>query len=121
MHSADEARAMVRDRGPRYAVCGSLRPHEARAFYADTAEQAEAERDRLMVEGYYNVQLHPPVGAVDLTALGAGLRAARLAVDEATSLARAGVVRALEEGRSESEVARSLGVDRMTVRKWAGK
>lgn len=59
--------------------------------------------------------------ATDLTAAGEDLRAARARLGEATETARAAALRALDEGRAEAEVARVLGVDRMTVRKWAGK
>ncbi len=57
----------------------------------------------------------------DLERAGARLRRARVALDKATEEAREAGVRALAEGRAEAAVARALGVDRMTVRKWAGK
>jgi DNA-directed RNA polymerase specialized sigma24 family protein len=112
---------MVQERGPRWAVRGSIRAGQARAEYADTAEQAETIRERFEEYSYYQVQVYPPLGGIDLAKLGRTRQDAQRALADATSLLRAGVLRALEEGRSEAEVARSAGVDRMTVRSWAGK
>lgn len=57
----------------------------------------------------------------DLSRSGASLARARARVkaklEEAESLA----VQADGEGVPEAEIARLLGVDRMTVRKWLGK
>ncbi|MEU3455551.1 hypothetical protein ABZ671_18415 [Micromonospora sp. NPDC006766] len=111
----------VKDRGPRWAVYGQLRPQEARTEYADTAERAEKIREDFEEKGYYQVQVHPPVGSVDLAKLGRERTDAKRVLDEKTAILRAGVLRALEEGRAEAEVARTAGVDRQTVRKWAGK
>lgn len=63
----------------------------------------------------------PPVGSIDLAKLGRERMDAKRAFEEKTAILRAGVLRALGEGRAEAEVARTAGVDRMTVRKWAGK
>lgn len=49
------------------------------------------------------------------------LAKARSKVDELMENAREIALDALSSGATESEVARLLGVDRMTVRKWAGK
>lgn len=57
----------------------------------------------------------------DLERAGNRLRRARAALSKAIEEAEAEAIRALSEGTSESAVARTLGVDRMTVRKWAGK
>lgn len=57
----------------------------------------------------------------DLDRAGESLRRARAALDQALKNAEAVGLLALAEGVSESAVARALGVDRMTVRKWAGK
>jgi DNA-binding CsgD family transcriptional regulator len=46
---------------------------------------------------------------------------AQNALDEKTKELKTEVLRALAEGRAEAEVARAAGIDRMTVRKWAGK
>lgn len=59
--------------------------------------------------------------ASNLERAGAQLRRARAALAKAAEQAEAEGLRALAEGVSESAVARTLGVDRMTVRKWAGK
>jgi len=52
---------------------------------------------------------------------GDRLRRAREALAKAMGEAEAEALRALAAGTPESAVARTLGVDRMTVRKWAGK
>ncbi|MGK5737231.1 hypothetical protein [Micromonospora sp. URMC 103] len=116
------AHQQISERGPRWAVSGSVRQGEIRAEYADTAERAEQIRKDFEENwGYYQVRVHPPVGSVDLAKLGRERAEAKRVFDEKTAILRAGVLRALEEGRAEAEVARTAGVDRMTVRKWAGK
>jgi hypothetical protein len=58
----------------------------------------------------------------DLTELGAARRAAILEGEFRTDLLRQAVVRAMAKpGANESAITRQAGVDRMTVRKWAGK
>lgn len=57
----------------------------------------------------------------DLTQAGRKLRSARRAQREAMEAARLAAIDALAQGRTEVDVATTLGVDRMTVRKWAGK
>jgi DNA-binding CsgD family transcriptional regulator len=52
---------------------------------------------------------------------GTSLRRARAALAEALLTAEREGLAALAQGESEAAVARTLGVDRMTVRKWAGK
>lgn len=52
---------------------------------------------------------------------GAKLRRARSALAQALEEAELAGLQALAEGEPEASVARRLGVDRMTVRKWAGK
>jgi len=59
--------------------------------------------------------------ASNLERAGATLRRARAALAKATEQAEQAALEALAEGATESAVARTLGVDRMTVRKWAGK
>jgi DNA-binding NarL/FixJ family response regulator len=51
----------------------------------------------------------------------ARLRAAREAEAKAFEEARLAALDCIEQGWSESGIAQDLGVDRMTVRKWAGK
>lgn len=124
MYTSQEARRQVDERGPFYAITGTIRPGEARTQYADTAEAAERIREKFEDPdqwGYRQVRVYPPVGSVDLAALGRARDDARRAFDEATATLRAGVLRALEDGRAEAEVARAAGVTRMTVRSWAGK
>ena len=118
------AEQKIADRGPRWAVYGIVRPGEARVQYADTAEWAEriqAEFEDPNNYGYRNVRVYPPDGSIDLGELGRARAEAKRAYNEATELLRAGVLRAIEEGRNEAEIARTGLVDRMTVRKWAGK
>jgi len=121
MSSAIVARKLIQERGPRYAITGTIRPGEAVTEYADTPEQAARIAEQMQGWGYYQVQAHPPAGSVDLGKLRLERENAKAAFDEATAVLRAGVLRALEEGRTEVEVAATAGVDRMTVRKWAGK
>ena len=62
-----------------------------------------------------------PSGAEGLQRAVDSLRRARAALAKAIEEAEAEGLRALAEGEPEAAVARALGVDRMTVRKWAGK
>jgi DNA-directed RNA polymerase specialized sigma24 family protein len=112
----------VDERGPRYAVIGNIRSGEARVSYAYTGEQAEKIAEDFRDHwGYYQVKVHPPVGSIDLARFGEDRKAAQRVLDEKTSILRAAVNRASEEGRAEAEIARQAGVDRMTVRSWLGK
>lgn len=52
---------------------------------------------------------------------GANLRSAREALQAAMEAARRAALDSIEHGTPESVAASELGVDRMTVRKWAGK
>lgn len=56
-----------------------------------------------------------------LDTAGEKLSAAREALKAAMDAARIAALNSLEHGTPESVVAQELGVDRMTVRKWAGK
>ena len=49
------------------------------------------------------------------------LRRARLRLLAVTDNARAAALEALQEGATEVAVAKELGVNRLTVRKWRGK
>lgn len=62
--------------------------------------------------------------ANDTTALeqsGANLRAARETEQRARDQARQDALAAIENGATETAVARHLGVSRMTIRQWLGK
>lgn len=119
--SPDASRA-VADRGARYAIIGTIRPGSFCVEYADTGDKAEAAADNLRDHwGYYQVHIYPPVGGVDLAALGVARERAKHAFAEATEKLRAAVLRALADDRAEAEVARSARVTRKTVRQWAGK
>ena len=56
-----------------------------------------------------------------LSDAGGSLESARLAVRSAMALAEKLAVEADAKGVPETQIARLLGVDRMTVRKWLGK
>ena len=57
----------------------------------------------------------------ELERAGQKLRSARKAEGAAMEKAKAAAIDAVAEGVTEVQVARILGVDRMTVRKWSGK
>lgn len=50
-----------------------------------------------------------------------GLKAARGKLDRAMEVAREAAIAAYTDGAAETEIARALGVNRMTVRRWLGK
>jgi DNA-binding CsgD family transcriptional regulator len=58
---------------------------------------------------------------VTLEQAGKRLARARESLRAAMNAAETEALAALSEGATEAEVARACGVDRMTVRKWAGK
>lgn len=111
----------VAGRGPHYAVIGNIRPGEARVLKTAYPELAEKFRDEFIANGYYQVRVFPPIGAVDLAELAKERGRAIEVEREVTARLRAAALRALEEGRAEAEVARTAGIDRMTMRAWAGK
>lgn len=122
--SREEARELLDARATRYAITFDGGPRSAcYVEYAETAEQA----DRIYVKrseegGWRGLRLHKPVGMTDLAPYGRARTDAKAALDEATSILRAAVIRAVNfEGRTEVEVANEAGVDRMTVRSWLGK
>lgn len=121
MISVSRALEMAAERGPRYCVTATIRPNEHSVTYTNDAEDAERARERYESSGHYMVRVYPPQGSVDLAKLGRERADARRVADEKTTILRAAVLRALEEGRAEAEIARTAGIDRMTVRKWAGK
>ena len=59
--------------------------------------------------------------ALNLEQAGRKLRSARRSLQTAMDTARDAALTAIHAGESESAVAKTLGVDRMTVRKWVGK
>ncbi|HWV47381.1 MAG TPA: hypothetical protein VN039_15390 [Nitrospira sp.] len=58
---------------------------------------------------------------IDLIRAGDKLRSARTKEQAAYQEAHRAALAALQAGFPETGVAEALGVDRMTVRKWAGK
>lgn len=107
-------------RGPRFAVHGTIRGGEFDTQFADTAAKAEEVAERMREDGRRNVRIHLPKEA-DFGGIASEFKAARDRLNEATELARAAAHRMTDMGISESETARQLGVDRMTVRSWLGK
>lgn len=57
----------------------------------------------------------------DLAKAGRALRSARERLKAAMQAAEEAGVEAHQAGTPETEIARELGVDRMTVRRWLGK
>lgn len=57
----------------------------------------------------------------DLDRAGRKLRSARKGLKDAMTEAESTARAAWESGVTEVEIAQTLGVDRMTVRKWRGK
>ncbi|MGB6150202.1 MAG: hypothetical protein WBG75_21670 [Mycolicibacter algericus] len=57
----------------------------------------------------------------DLEVVARRLRRARFAIDNTKQQAKEVADRCIAQGMSEYTVARTLGVDRMTLRKWLGK
>lgn len=121
LRGATAATKFVNDRGPRYAVVGSVRRGEHVGYYSDTATGADTYEEHLRTGGYYQIKVTPPVGSTDLAKLGRARQAAKQAYNEATAILRAGVLRAIEEGRSEREIAQQATVSRDTIRDWQGK
>jgi hypothetical protein len=121
MYSKETAFTRISTRGPRWVVAGTLRPNEIVAEYAETAQAAEKLREQFEAQNYRQVRVYPPQGGVDLAKLGRERAEAWRRYTEATDILRAGVLRALEEERSENEISRTAGIDRQTVRAWAGK
>jgi hypothetical protein len=121
MLSIGEVTRQAGQRGHRWHVSARVRPREFCAGYFATAEQAEHTRAWLAEHEYRDIQVLVPAHAADLAALGQDRVEARRILDEKTAALRAGVLQAVEEGREETEIARTAGVDRMTVRAWVGK
>jgi hypothetical protein len=127
METAEKARRMVAERGPRFAVTGTIRPGEVACTYANTADMAEEIRKNYADDwGYYQIRIHSPEEYADdvaeLGKLGTARWKAKQEFDEATDKVRALVVRLVdEEALSEVEAAQRAQVDRMTIRKWRGK
>lgn len=111
---------LTRERGPRFAVYGIIRGGEFDIQFADTAAIAEQIAEKMRADGRRQVKLYLPQ-EVDFGAVARDYQDARARLEEVTPLARAAAHRMTEMGISESETARQLGVDRMTVRSWLGK
>lgn len=57
----------------------------------------------------------------DLAKAARRLRAARVRLDAAMHDAEQAAINAHQAGTPETEIARTLGVNRMTIRRWLGK
>lgn len=57
----------------------------------------------------------------ELKTAARNLRAARDKLTTATAAAETAAITAHDDGTPETEIARMLGVNRMTVRRWLGK
>ena len=57
----------------------------------------------------------------EMALMAAQINTQRAALHKVMTHAREVALRALQEGHSEVAVAEKLGVDRMTIRRWAGK
>lgn len=68
-------------------------------------------------------ETHPFDFGPDLAAhyAGSALRAARKAVADATAASITAAEKLAAAGRSEAEIARRIGVSRLTVRRWLGR
>lgn len=119
--SSAEMSTLVAARGPRWAVTAKASPNRHVIRYCETAETAEEKRREFLASNYYMITVRTPVVSADFAALRAEREEAQAALADVMDRIRAGVATALAAGRSEVEVARCFGVDRMTVRKWAGK
>jgi hypothetical protein len=119
--STEKAQRKIDDRGPRFAVFGTVHRGQHYVEYALTGDDAESIRARYENGGYTGIKVHAPIGSGDLAELGRARAEARRDFDEKTSILRAAVLRAVEENRAEAEIAREAGIDRMTVREWSGK
>ena len=80
--------------------------------YPDDRNLREAAR---VGAAYYLAGYMTPAG------ISGELEAARKRADEMLAVARAVATLAVNDGQPEAEVARSVGVDRMALRKWLGK
>jgi hypothetical protein len=115
---------MKERRGWLYLVIGTLRPGEFRVWKAFTGAEADTFAQEMVAGGLWGIQVVAPVGAPgldDVRKLGRERTEARRRAGEATMQLRAAVLAALAGGHTETEVAAAAGVDRMTVRSWAGK
>lgn len=121
MNTTAERDAAIAARGPRrYAISATIAPDHYEVAYAATLEQAHATARDMERLGRYDVQVYVPDYPASLLAVhesGLRLAAARKALQKEMERLTAAVRAALDEGQSESELARQAGVDRHTIRK----
>jgi hypothetical protein len=87
-------------------------------LYPPAEEFDEHEEERLAA---FSAAVQYVMGDLDVDSAGENLLIARLETVEAMAAARQVAVMAAADGEAEASIARKLGVDRMTVRKWLGK
>lgn len=126
MHNLEAITKMLAERGPRYAVTGTIRQHEYYITFPLTSAAAETALESFAERGYYDTRVHQPVDAgpkIDLAKYGRDLADARRVVSERTIVLRAAVLRAVDANpdRSEDEIARTTGEDPAVVRAWLGR
>lgn len=118
----EEAREMASAHRARYNSGHGLRPEDWDD--GDIACFKDPHREGL---SQYVVDRHEipgepePKPPMSLAEAAEEFREARTRAHEATTLLRDAVLRELAAGHPEAAVARTAGVDRMTVRRWAGK
>lgn len=91
---------------------------ELEELYPPNDELDEYGRER---EAAFSAAVQYVMGDLDTDSAGSNLLTARLDTADAMAAARQVAVMADADGEAESSIARKLGVDRMTVRKWLGK
>lgn len=115
----------------------AMQRYELDAYLGDAADQlTDTQKDDLLrtaddIDATYDEEDDRAVafsaavqyvfGDLDADDVGAALTGARVAEREAYVTARQVAVMAVRDGAEEAPLARALGVDRMTVRKWLGK
>lgn len=71
-------------------------------------------------EAAFSAAVQYVMGDLDVVSVGKDLSTVRLAMSKAMAAAQ-GITLAAAADETESALARELGVDRMTIRKWLGK
>lgn len=121
-------RGMTYYTDPKYTD-DDFRPMHIFAAYDDVTNQGRG----VMVAGYDRkcpAAMRPippgtpftiPKVVAEMAEAASALRTARYAETEALANAKRVALKALRAGVTERDAAISIGVDRMTIRKWAGK
>lgn len=119
----EDAKAMASTHRARYNHGHGLVPES----WGDCGSFSEAHIKGPRGGSYYSVDRYDiphepePKSPLSLAEAAEAFREARTRANEATDQLRAAVLRKLATKEPEAAVARAAGVDRMTVRRWAGK